>query len=415
MSHLSLQQLRQLFDSAASQYERLFENRTKLEADCNKLREYIDAQVQHITELNNDFTKLRNDFMTRCGGVARPAAPPPPAVPEQAQQAQQAQGEASEPEITVLAPVEKPLNIALVAEICDVSVICATAFSPDGKTLRVYDIDKDEFMFQYGFDEGDDQSENHIRSIVWMDDCKTFMCGGKDGKVRIFSMSDSTMMKIIDAGSEEIFQLAIAHNQEFFVAVSADGALSLFSLHDYSLVDRWKRELDGQRVAMSVAISPDDKIVAIGYSDCFLSLWDVETRRPVLSKVCHDNGIYTAKFIPKKTQDENQKLVTGSLDNSIKIWDVVQRDNHEFSLELVRILDGHSSFVLSLAVDPTGEWLISGSKDLTARISSISRGLMLYSVKAHTNSVMTVSFNPKRSMFCTGSGDQCVRRDIIIK
>jgi WD40 repeat protein len=65
--------------------------------------------------------------------------------------------------------------------------------------------------------------------------------------------------------------------------------------------------------------------------------------------------------------------------------------------------------VLLLAVDWIGDLILSGSKDLTARISSISSGQMLYTVKGHTNSIITVAYNSRRNMFCTGSGDRSVK------
>jgi WD40 repeat protein len=75
--------------------------------------------------------------------------------------------------------------ISLLAEILDVSVICSTAFSPDGnwlvvssdKTLRVYDIDKDDFLMQHSLNDSPQKSTNHIRSIAWTRDSLKLICG----------------------------------------------------------------------------------------------------------------------------------------------------------------------------------------------------------------------------------------------
>jgi hypothetical protein len=67
MPDLSVQQLRALFDSLGIQYEYLTDNESKLKADCAKLREYIETEVQQIQSLNNDFEKLRQDFVQRRG------------------------------------------------------------------------------------------------------------------------------------------------------------------------------------------------------------------------------------------------------------------------------------------------------------------------------------------------------------
>jgi hypothetical protein len=52
MSFMSSRELCNLFDRLVTQYDNLSENRTKLEGDCAKLREYIDAQVQQMQLLN---------------------------------------------------------------------------------------------------------------------------------------------------------------------------------------------------------------------------------------------------------------------------------------------------------------------------------------------------------------------------
>ena len=412
MSSLSVQQLIALFNAAISHYETLTDNRAKLEEDCAKLRECIKQQVESIRILNDDFTKLRDTFNAHSEefaerGISLEHEPssiaPAPQIAEVV------------PEITTLVPpeqIKQPLVISDLAEIVDTSVICSTAFSPDGqclaigndKTLRVYDIDQDKFQFEYVLQDGDSDTANHIRSISWTNDCQTIICGGEDGNLRVFSLPYGSLKTTIEVGTGEVFH-SISANQEFIAVATGDGNMSILKLEDMSVIAQWKRESSAQ----VITISPDDKFVAIGYSDCSVVLWDVETKQPVLSKECHDNGVYSMKFVPRKTSEDPYRLVTGSLDNSIKIWDVIIDQEKGIDLVPWKTLDGHSSFVLSVAIDPTGEWLISGSKDLTAKVSSLSTGTMIYSLKAHTNSVVTVSFNPKKSMFCTGSGDQSVK------
>jgi WD40 repeat protein len=420
---MPVRDLRALFESLAAQYEYLSDNRTKLEADCTKLREYIDSQVQQIQSLNADFEKLRQDYVQRRSQMDRLAIeaenrrqsvpPPPPAMspsttaPEEPEQ---------EWEVEALLPADKiehPLLITLLAEIVDVSVICSTSFSPDGsclaigsdKTLRVYKIDKDDFVFQHNLEEDDEQGTNHIRSITWTNDNQTVLCGGEDGKVRIFSLTENGLLHTIEVGLGEVFQVAISNSNEYFAAAAGDGVLSLFQFADLEPLGRLQRDTESPIVATSASISPDDRYIAVGYSDWHIGVWEFATKQLVLTHSAHTLGVYAVKFVPNRPL-----LLTASLDQTVKIWRWnAGVEGKEPNVELQTCLEGHSSYVLSLAIDPTGDLILSGSKDLTARISSISAGAMLYKVKGHTNSIISVAYNSKGNMFCTGSGDRSVK------
>ncbi|OHT11898.1 Transcriptional repressor tup11-related protein [Tritrichomonas foetus] len=428
MSFLSPQDLRGLFDQLCSEYEYLSDNRSKLEADCNKLREYIEAQVTQIKQLNQDFEKLKQEFAQRGAELPPRQTAPVAQVPPQSQSAQQIQysGEQGQqqpqeepPEqdwelITLAEKIQKPVIIALLAEIVDISVICSTAFSPDGtclaigsdKTLRVYNIDKDDFLLQHTIGDNDEEgTTNHVRSISWTADSQKIVCGGEDGHIRVFELPNGEMTQNFEAGNGEVFQVQISASGTFFAAVTGDGCLTLISMTDFSRLAVMTRQMPENSqpiVATSLAVSNDDKKIVVGYSDKVIALWDAETKACLVEKECHKDGVYAVKFLP------NGKMVSASLDSTVKIWNIIE-ENGQTKLELWKELDGHTNFVLSLAVDPSGTWLLSGSKDLSARLSNVETGEMIYSIKAHTNSIITVAFNPSGLMFCTGSGDQSVK------
>jgi WD40 repeat protein len=401
MATLSTRELRQMFDRVAAHYEDLTESKSALEADCARLRECIDHQVQQIRMLNSDFEKMIHSFTNR------PSEPPPPQPPPSEDPPDQ------DWEIEAFPPAGKlarPLLISLLSEVRDTSVVCSTAFSPRGeriaigsdRALRVYDVDRDEFQLHCAIEDGAAAS-NHIRSICWARDGQALICGCEDGRVRLFLLPQGRLKHSREVAAGEVFQLAVAHCKPYFASVAADGVLSILRLSDCSVIATLQRELAGApAVAICVAISADDETIAVGYGDFQVALWDADSHRLLSLTACHSSGVCAVKFVPN-----SQRLVTGSLDSAIKIWEIKREGSR--TLELVSTLEGHSSYVLSLAVDPTGELLVSGSKDLTAVVSSIPTGTMLYRLKAHSNSVISVAFSSRGNLFCTGSGDQSVK------
>jgi WD40 repeat protein len=160
-------------------------------------------------------------------------------------------------------------------EILDVSVICSTAFSPNCaclaigayKILRVYIIDIDKFIFGCPLSDSDGKASNHIPSITWTNDNEGVLCGCEDGKVRILSVTQGALVHAIEVGTGEVFQVALSTSNGYFVAAAGDGVLSLYELSSLDLLRNLQRETDALIVAISTAISPDDRYIAVGYSD----------------------------------------------------------------------------------------------------------------------------------------------------
>lgn len=411
MSILSYESMKQLLDQLASDYNRLMQNREELRSDCNKLREFIDNQVQQIQSLSSDFEKLHQEFIAKGGEDAMRAQE----EPEEDRRESDEQG-TQEYEFTRLVSPEsirKPLLIQLIAEIVDLSVICATTFSPNNnciaigsdKNLRIYNIDKDEFQFQRELGSDSEDDINHIQSISWYPDSSALVCSGEDGHIRIFNTNDSSLRKDIEIKDAEIAQVEVSKSGDFMAAIVNMQNLSsvvLFQLDDFSEMCKFVRN-EGTVDQSSLALSPDDRYAAVSYGDFCVAIWDIEKRAIVAEKKCHTDKIHDIKFISAT------RFATASLDSTIKIWDISTDADGGVSIDLWKSVEGHENYVLTLAVDKKGEWLLSGSKDLTTRLTDLETGEMIYSIKSHTNSIISVDFNAQGTHFCTGSGDKSVK------
>ncbi len=63
-------------------------------------------------------------------------------------------------------------------------------------------------------------------------------------------------------------------------------------------------------------------------------------------------------------------------------------------VKLLRTLEGHQDVVRSVAFDPQGETLASGSADKRVKLWQVRSGKLLRVIEGHQNLVLRVGFDP---------------------
>ena len=66
-------------------------------------------------------------------------------------------------------------------------------------------------------------------------------------------------------------------------------------------------------------------------------------------------------------------------------------------------------FVLSVALTPDGQWVMSGSKDRGVQFWDPRTGNAQLMLQGHKNSVISIDLSPATSLLATGSGDWAAR------
>ena len=116
----------------------------------------------------------------------------------------------------------------------------------------------------------------------------------------------------------------------------------------------------------TVAISPDNRWLVTGSSDNTARLWDLSAKDPATNPVVlrgHEGPVRAVAISP-----DNRWLVTGSNDNTARLWDLSAKDPAANPV----VLRGHEGPVWTVAISPDNRWLVTGSEDNTARLWDLS-------------------------------------------
>jgi hypothetical protein len=106
----------------------------------------------------------------------------------------------------------------------------------------------------------------------------------------------------------------------------------------------------------------------------------------------HISWVTSVAFSP-----DGKLLASGSHDNMVKIWDWR-------SGKISATLKGHLSLVQSVAFSPDGQYLATGSYDKTVKIWNWHNGKEVATLEGHTSGVNSVAFSPDGKCLATGGG-----------
>ncbi len=186
------------------------------------------------------------------------------------------------------------------------------AFAPDGKTLASSDETETVRLWDLatGKARATVQPGQVVRGVQFTGDSQTLVLGGQG--VKLWDV----------VANQEVATLGESDKGSSYVAVSPDGTVVAASGADEVRI--WMRDgsewheappLTGVGWYPPVAISPDGKLLAIGYHG--LRLFDLPSRqeRPALQG--HTGAVYAIAFAR-----EGKHLVSGGQDRTVRRWDV---------------------------------------------------------------------------------------------
>ncbi len=154
----------------------------------------------------------------------------------------------------------------------------------------------------------------------------------------------------------------------------------------------------GHSLGVSTAVfSPDGKRIVTSSLDNSVKIWEVSTGLLLANLRGHSDTVTTAVYSP-----DGKKIVTACEDGTGKIWDAN-------STQLLADLKGHTGKVFYAEFSPDGRKIVTASEDHTAKIWDAETGKLLFDLKGHTLGLWWAHFSKDGKSFVTTSDDHLAK------
>jgi WD40 repeat protein/transcriptional regulator with XRE-family HTH domain len=213
----------------------------------------------------------------------------------------------------------------------------------------------------------------------------------QDARLSGAVLQDSVFTEPFDA----IMAVTISSTGQYWAAGGRRGEVRVWREAGQMLHLAWQAHTD---LVLSLAFSPDERMLASGSLDGSVTLWEVESRAPLWSG-WHTKGTTCLAFAP-----DGRTLASSGNEGTVRIWDV------QSGIPLKTL--PHPGPVFAVAWGPHGHLLASGDFAGTLRLWQMQEtgpALCVQTLSGHSNWVRALAFAPDGSQLASASWDGTVK------
>ncbi|KAI8870249.1 WD40 repeat-like protein [Ramicandelaber brevisporus] len=147
----------------------------------------------------------------------------------------------------------------------------------------------------------------------------------------------------------------------------------------------------------SIAVEPGNQWFATGSVDSTVKVWDVASGALKLTLTGHISAVRGIAISPRQPY-----MFTVGEDKTVKCWDLEQN-------KVVRQYHGHLGGVYSVALHPRLDVLVTGGRDQVARVWDMRTRGEIMALEGHSGTISAIQCQAADPQVITGSHDQTVR------
>lgn len=246
---------------------------------------------------------------------------------------------------------------------------------------------------------------------------ETCYSGGADGKIRCWTIPAANIdpydsydpgvhSGCLEGHTNAVWGLTIHSQCLQLLSCSSDGSVKLWSpSQSRPLLKSYSSEQDGNPTSMDFVRDESNKMV-VAFENSACAVFDLETGKPIVridpaqfGVTSSSPGMQINRLVCHPTLP---LTITAHEDRHIRFLDNV-------SGKVVHSMVAHLDAVTSLAVDPQGLYILSGSHDCSIRLWNLDNKTCVQEITAHRKkfdeSILDVAFHPSKPFIASAGAD----------
>lgn len=297
----------------------------------------------------------------------------------------------------------------------------AAKFSPDGRYIVTGSNDPTGFVRLWNAETGEPLKsffghQDAVLSVRFSQDGRRLVTTSYDNTARLWDVDTGEELKKFEGHFWWVWSAAFSPDEKHLVTASHDGTASVYEVATGKKI----ADFTGHKGPVFAAeFSPDGQTIASGGFDHRILIWKPEdqpstnlqlltqrqsqARTPVFTALDdHRSGVRSVEF-----SRDGRKLLSGSDDNSLKLWSVDTK-------RTIETLRGHHGWIAKAALSPDGQWAISASHDQQVRLWNLSgyeetRVLGGHVLNGHGDAVLNAAVSRDGQFIATASRDRTAK------
>ncbi|KAJ7636261.1 hypothetical protein FB45DRAFT_1055732 [Roridomyces roridus] len=236
--------------------------------------------------------------------------------------------------------------------------------------------------------------DGDIIAIAVSPDSQHIATGSYDGVVRLWCLDTYSLVHSFSGHTSWVLSVAISPDGQLLASSSSDGTLRVWDLETNS---KFAGPIYGENgPIISVCFSPDSKYIAFAFQHGGgIRVWNCETA--VIRTLTTDLALSIAI-------SSDGTRIAGGGDRTVQIWDF------DTGALVAGPFEGHTALVVSVAFSPDNRRLVTGSEDHSVRVWDAEIGTTQPSGQfpGHLSGVQCVSYSPDGQYIASTSLDKPV-------